>query len=67
VPAETVRRRYRSGLRNFFELYEKLASTWRVYDSSGREPRLIATRLATRAVKVYDERVWSLVRPSENP
>ena len=41
VPAETVRRRYRAGLRNFFSLYEPLASTtWAVYDSSGPRPRI---------------------------
>lgn len=65
VPAETVRRRYRVGLKNLFKLYEPLASTWRVYDSSGHEPRLIAERLETRAVKVYDESTWSLVTVSE--
>lgn len=30
VPAETVRRRYHAGLRNFFSLYEPVASSWRL-------------------------------------
>jgi predicted ABC-type ATPase len=62
VPAATVRRRYRAGLRNFFRLYEPLASTWRLYDSSSLEPKLIAARLEAQPLKVYDEHVWTTVR-----
>lgn len=62
VPAETVRRRYRAGLRNFFSLYEPLASAWRLYDSSGLKPALIAERLESQALRVYDEGVWTLVK-----
>jgi predicted ABC-type ATPase len=62
VPAETVRRRYRAGPRNFFSLYEPLASTWAIYDSSGPRPRLIADRLEPDPLTVYDGDVWALVR-----
>jgi len=65
VPAETIRRRYKSGLRNLFRLYEPLASTWRVYDSSAQQPQLVATGLETSAIKVYDEIAWSRVTASE--
>ncbi len=34
VPEQTIRRRYRSGLRNFFALYRPLTTTWRMYDNS---------------------------------
>jgi predicted ABC-type ATPase len=34
VPDETIRRRYERGLRNFFALYQPLATTWRVYNNS---------------------------------
>src|SRR5579859_2239891 len=34
VPDEVVRRRYSAGLRNLFELYQPIMSTWRVYDNS---------------------------------
>ncbi len=44
VPAETVRRRFDRGRRNFFTLYRPLADTWRLYDGSAiRGPRLAAT------------------------
>ena len=61
VTSETVRRRYRNGLRNFFQLYAPLTSTWRLYDSSGAEPKLVAQRLDNAVVKVYDESTWTIV------
>lgn len=62
VPTQTIRRRYGAGLRNFFTLYEPLASTWSVYDSSGPESRLVAERLVSEPLRVYDEGVWGIVR-----
>lgn len=62
VPEDTVRRRYRTGLRNFSRLYEPIASTWRLYDASGPEPRLVANRLEAQPLRVYDEAVWGVVR-----
>lgn len=62
VPEETIRRRYRSGLRNFFSLYMAIVSAWRLYDSSDLVPRLMAEGLETQATKVYDEGVWGVVR-----
>ena len=62
VPADTVRRRYGAGLRNFFGLYQPIASTWAVYDASGLQPRLVADRLESQALKVYDEGVWVSAR-----
>jgi predicted ABC-type ATPase len=66
VPTETVRRRYLSGLRNFFSLYVRFASAWRLYDGSNPVPKLIADGLATQAPKVYDEGVWGVVRRQGN-
>lgn len=62
VPAETVRRRYHAGLRNFFSLYEPLASTWRLYNASGPKPKLVAEHLESQPVRVYDEGVWAVVK-----
>jgi predicted ABC-type ATPase len=56
VPAETVRRRYGSGLRNFFSLYRPLADSWRFYDSTA-EPRLAAEGSAG-GVTVHDSALW---------
>lgn len=62
VPAGTIRRRYRAGLRNFFALYRPLATTWRVYDNSGvPPPRLIATGRGSAATRVVDRRTWEAI------
>jgi predicted ABC-type ATPase len=39
---EVIRRRYHRSARNLFNLYLPLATTWRLYDNSAREARLIA-------------------------
>ena len=54
-------RRYRAGIRSFFNQYERLASTWRVYDNSGDVPRLIAARLDFHEIDVYDGDLWATI------
>jgi predicted ABC-type ATPase len=63
VPEATIRRRYDSGLWNFFELYQPMATTWRMYDNSrwGR-PKRIATGVENLAEKVWDRRLWQQVK-----
>jgi predicted ABC-type ATPase len=61
VPADIIRRRYGAGLRNFFSLYQPLASTWRLYDASGRAPRLIAQKMPRGSAQIYDKKTWTLV------
>ena len=61
VPEGTVRRRYQSGLRNFFELYRSLTTTWRMYDNSTHEPRLIASRARSGTVTVSDAVLWGRI------
>jgi predicted ABC-type ATPase len=62
VPEETVRRRYRSGLRNFFRLYEALTTTWRMYDNSIDVPRLVASGAGTETLTVNDTGLWQRIR-----
>ncbi len=43
VPELTVRRRHHSGLRNFFQIYQPMTTSWRVYDnSSAQQMELLA-------------------------
>jgi predicted ABC-type ATPase len=59
VPAAVVRRRYRQGLRNFFSLYQPLAVTWTVYDTSvSPDPILIATGKGARISTIYQPELW---------
>jgi len=62
VPEATIRRRYRLGLRNFFQLYLPLADSWRMYDNQGHRPLLIASREPARAIEVTDKRTWDRIR-----
>lgn len=62
VPEETVRRRYRSGVRNFFGLYRPLTTTWRMYDNSADDPRLIASGAGAETLTINDGDAWHCVR-----
>jgi predicted ABC-type ATPase len=54
-----VRRRYGSGLNNFFELYSPLADTWAIYDNSGSgSPLLTATGEQLQTTTVVRSGVW---------
>jgi predicted ABC-type ATPase len=59
VPADTVRRRFDRGRRNFFTLYRALADTWRLYDASAiTGPRLAATGGQEEPTKLRDPKTW---------
>jgi predicted ABC-type ATPase len=62
VPEHTIRRRYRSGLRNFFELYLPLTTAWRMYDNSTHQPRLIASGAGTGTVTLNEADVWRRIQ-----
>ena len=62
VPEETIRRRYRSGLRNLFSLYRPLTTTWRVYDNSADIPRLVASGAGARTMTVEAPEIWHRIR-----
>ena len=67
VPEETIRRRYRKGLANFFHLYRPLSTTWRMYDNSHPTgPRLVATGKGKAPIVVQDEATWAQIRRSLN-
>lgn len=41
IPADVIRRRFHSGLRNFHALYKNIVDSWFLYDNMARTPRLI--------------------------
>ena len=58
VPEEIIRRRYKAGLGNFFELYAPLADAWKFYDNSAyASPELIAEKPKNGLI-VYREDLW---------
>ncbi|MCY2928221.1 MAG: zeta toxin family protein [Planctomycetota bacterium] len=60
VPEPIVRRRYMAGLRNFFELYQPIATAWQVYDNErGFAPVRIADGEKERVLNVIDQQEWN--------
>ena len=60
IPEDTTRRRYHRGLRNFFQLYQPLATTWRMYDNSHESGiRVIASGEGNNVIHVGNEDVWT--------
>jgi predicted ABC-type ATPase len=54
VPETIVRRRFRRGLRNFFEIYRSVLDGWLVLDNSEEEPRIQEeTNLACLSEKAH--------------
>lgn len=62
VPEKTIRRRYDMGLKNFFELYRPIATTWRMFDNSraGRMDR-IARGVETRVDQADQSQLWQKI------
>jgi predicted ABC-type ATPase len=59
VPEATIRRRYTAGLRNFFTSYQRLATTWRVYDNASDAGfRLIAAGQQGSVTRIADAELW---------
>lgn len=62
VPAKFVRRRYRSGIKNFFNLYIPVADTWLLYDNSQLEPVLVAQKSSEKPSEVIHKEKWDIIR-----
>jgi predicted ABC-type ATPase len=68
IPVDTIERRYVAGLRNFFSLYQPIATTWRMYDNSseiGR--RLIAAGRGSQTTRVSVSATWQQLVESYQP
>lgn len=62
VPEETVRRRHRAGIGNFFSLYRPMAHYWRLYDTSrGGPPRFVAAGQGQRTTQVAEPALWQSI------
>src|SRR5258708_39670836 len=65
IPPQEIRRRYRRGIENLFELYIPLADAWAVYDNSEQnKPSLIATGGARSAHRTRRPDRWQMLLES---
>jgi predicted ABC-type ATPase len=63
VSETTIRRRYQRGLSNFFQLYQPMATAWRMYDNTNvGNMRLIAEGRGTMPVTIADRPLWEQIR-----
>jgi predicted ABC-type ATPase len=59
VAEPVIRRRFRSGLANFFELYAPTASSWQVLENARRSgPVLVARGRLGSALSIRDQAAW---------
>jgi len=62
IPEETIRRRFRAGLNNFFGIYRQAVDSWRFYDNSALgNPRVVAFGGQSIETEVIDSVVWDNV------
>lgn len=63
VPEHVIRRRFVSGLANFFSLYMPLVDSWQLFDNSDAAgPRLLAEGTLKEAPAIQDQESWQLLR-----
>lgn len=62
IPEESIRRRYRAGLENFFRFYADLVNDWKLIDNSGESPQLIAQKSLSGVVEIEDKQSWEVIR-----
>lgn len=59
VPANVVRRRFKEGLANFFDLYVPVVDSWQVLDHSAIDgPQPVAAKAPGGAAVVHDAAAW---------
>lgn len=62
VPEEVIRRRYKSGLRNFFQLYQPLTESWYFYDNSiAGSPNIIASGSKRGGINIEKPEIWAQI------
>ena len=65
VPELTIRRRYESGLKNFFSLYQPIATSWPMYDNSRKAGLdFVAEGRQTVVTHVARQTLWKRIERS---
>jgi predicted ABC-type ATPase len=60
IPEPTIRQRYQRSIRNFFQLYRPVVSTWEVFDNSQSDtPQLVAQGDESGHETVVNAAVWA--------
>ncbi|MBV9851989.1 MAG: dephospho-CoA kinase [Armatimonadetes bacterium] len=54
IPEATIRRRYETGLRLFFDVYQPLVDVWRLYDNSGPQGAVLVAQSRIRQRETWE-------------
>ncbi|OQX79454.1 MAG: zeta toxin [Bacteroidetes bacterium 4484_276] len=58
IPENIIRRRYDSGLRNFFQLYIPISDNWLLIDNSGEPYQVIAEGIKDNT-EIINRKIWN--------
>lgn len=58
IPEDVIRRRYESGLINFFRLFQPIVNDWMFIDNSGEPYQIIATESGSKE-DIINHEVWN--------
>lgn len=61
IPAETIKRRYASGLRNFVNLYQNEVDYWLLIDNSKTELEVIAEGKKQSKLTIHNDEKWNRI------
>jgi len=55
IPEAIIRRRYKAGLRAFFEVYQPLVNSWRLYDNSNPSGAALVAQGRVRRPQIWNQ------------
>ena len=61
IPEKIIRRRYKNGLKNFFNIFKDLVNEWMFIENSG-EPYTLIAQNSQGEEKIYTSRIWNSLK-----
>ena len=61
IPTETITRRYYAGLKNFINIYMRIADSWMMFENSESEPMPIAKGEKSGLIITFNEQIWQQI------
>ena len=58
IPEEIIRRRYKNGLNNFFNIFKPIVDEWMFIDNSGEPYEIIAEGNSANEIEIHNESSW---------
>lgn len=65
IPKETIIRRYRTGIQNFFRIYMPIVDYWMIIDNSKSPYKFVAEEDDNRGAVIYDKELFDKMRDYE--